>query len=122
MTLKITTERERTMFGKPNGIIVAKIGETGFTARGTSKKEATQKLEKNLTELARHEMTRRYLITGKGTVFNLWHSSGCWGYDIIHTEKPGAYSSGSCLMGSISFVDAYAKMKSHWEALEADAQ
>lgn len=116
--MKANVHAERTMFGKTTGRYVAEIA--GFEAIGTSRDEALLILSDKLNDLNRHDMTKRYLVTIKGNVFSLYHYFGGWGYDIIRTGVAGAVSSSACMMGNISFVDAYAKMKSHWEQMNED--
>ena len=116
-SLKLNVRSVRTMFGKTNGQYVASIA--GIECSANSKEQAAIDLAERIDLFAKHTFTRRYLVTPKGNVFALYHVPGGWCYDIIHADKPGAQSPGSCMMGE-NYVEAYDAMKRHYESFCAD--
>lgn len=116
-SLKLIVTRMRNAMGKPSNSYCAQLGNWNLTTNGAD--EAVAALDNLIQQSHRHACTRRYLIARDGTVFALSFALG-WTYDIIHTDKPGAQSPGSCCLTCGSFVEAYDAMKRHWEQYDAD--
>lgn len=113
--LKLKIYPEMTMFRKKTGHYIAMLGD--LSARGKTKEEAAELLGQKINKLNKNLGVRRILVTSKGTVFVLYFCVENWAYDIIHTDKSGQQSPGSCILSG-DFEDSFNSMKKHWQDLE----
>ena len=112
---RITTEPQKTMFGKRTGSVLARL-ESDYSsniaqAAGPTATLAKDALIGQLARLAANDQ-RAYLFCGNGeTILVVSFIGDCWQYDIV--DK--AHRAG-CIMPSVtSFKDAKARAYDHAE-------
>ena len=110
----IITERQKTMFGKRTGSVVARLESDHSayvaSAAGPTATLAKEALINQFGRMAANDQ-RAYLFCADSTVLIVSFAGDCWQYDIIGAERTNR---SGCIMPSVtSYNDAKARAYEH---------